>query len=100
ESRSQLDARSLTSRWSTPINYFISRTTDFTPSMIANIHTAISLWKNNTCLTFNELSFIAPTTNKSYILFQRDDQYGCSSPVGYDITDPTSVILISFYCGS
>lgn len=60
---------------------------------------AISLWQNNTCLIFNELTQITPTTNPSYILFQRDDQYGCSSSVGYDPTDPTSVILISATCG-
>ncbi len=63
------------------------------------VHTAISNWENNTCLKFNELSVITSTTNKSYVLFQRDDVYGCSSPVGYDKTDPTSVILIASYCG-
>ena len=64
------------------------------------VHTAISNWENNTCLKFNELSIITPSTNKSYVLFQRDDVYGCSSAVGYDPTDPTSVILISLYCGT
>jgi hypothetical protein len=63
------------------------------------VHTAISNWQNNTVLTFNELSAITSTTNTSYIQFQRDDEYGCSSPVGYDATDPTSVILIASYCG-
>ena len=41
---------------------------------------------------------ITTTTNRSYVAFRRDDDYGCSSPVGYDATDPTSVILISAYC--
>ncbi|CAF2385190.1 unnamed protein product [Rotaria sp. Silwood2] len=100
QSRSQIDGRSIKSRWSTPINYYISQTTGFTSSMIANIHIAISNWENHTCLKFNELSVITPTTNKSYVLFERDDDYGCSSPVGYDKTDPTSVILISSYCGA
>jgi hypothetical protein len=63
------------------------------------VRTAISNWQNNTCLKFNELSAVTRTTNKSYVLFQLDEQYGCSSPVGYDPTDPTSVILISTYCG-
>jgi len=66
--------------------------------LIFLVHTAISNWENNTCLKFNQLSVITSTTNKSYVLFQRDDEYGCSSPVGYDKTDPTSVILISSYC--
>jgi hypothetical protein len=63
------------------------------------VHIAISNWENNTCLKFNELSVITSTTNKSYVLFQRDDVYGCSSPVGYDKTEQTSAILISLYCG-
>ncbi len=36
ETRSQIDARSIQSRWTSPINYYISNTTGFTPSMIAN----------------------------------------------------------------
>lgn len=63
------------------------------------VYTALANWENNTVLKFNELSVITSTTNKSYILFQRDDEYGCSSPVGYDKTDQTSVILIASYCG-
>ncbi|CAF4655048.1 unnamed protein product [Rotaria sp. Silwood1] len=100
QSRSQIDGRSIKNRWSTPINYYISKTTGLTSSMIANIRIAISNWENNTCLIFNELSVITSTTNTSYVLFERDDEYGCSSPVGYDKTDPTSVILISSYCGA
>ena len=63
------------------------------------VRIAISHWESSTCLQFNELSVITPTTNKSYMLFERDDVYGCSSPVSYDRTDPTSVILISMFCG-
>lgn len=36
EPRSQIDARSIRSRWDTTINYFINQATGFTPSMIAN----------------------------------------------------------------
>jgi hypothetical protein len=117
QTRTQIDGRSIESRWTSPINYYISKTTGFTSSMMANsisipysshflsmnlflVRTAISNWQNNTCLNFNELSVVTSTTNKSYILFQRDDQYGCSSPVGYDKIDPTSTILISITCSS
>ena len=34
--RSQLDARSIQNRWTSPINYYISTTTGFTPAIIAN----------------------------------------------------------------
>jgi hypothetical protein len=34
--RSQIDGRSIESRWSSPINYYISKTSGFTSSMIAN----------------------------------------------------------------
>lgn len=64
------------------------------------VYKAISNWQNGTCLKFNELSVITARTNKSYVRFERDDQYGCSSPVGYDQTDPTSVIYISVACGA
>ena len=36
QSRSQIDARALQSRWSTPINYYINTKTGFTSSIIAN----------------------------------------------------------------
>ena len=75
EARSQIDARSIDSRWSSPINYYIDTTTGFTSAMIANskcmthssdhlfvsisaVHTAISNWATNTCLIFNELPFV------------------------------------------
>ena len=67
--------------------------------MIATIRMAILNWQNNTCLIFNELTSITTTTNRSYIRFERDDEYGCSSPVGYDPTDPTSTILLASGCG-
>jgi hypothetical protein len=36
QSRSQIDARSIKNRWTSPINYYISTTTGFTAPMIAN----------------------------------------------------------------
>ena len=63
------------------------------------VRLAINLWQNNTCLTFNELTAITSNINRTYILFTRDDEYGCSSPVGYDRTDPTSMILLASGCG-
>lgn len=35
ESRTQIDARSISSKWTTPINYYISKTTGLTPIMIS-----------------------------------------------------------------
>lgn len=64
------------------------------------VYTAIANWQNNTCLIFNELPVITSTTNRSYIRFERDDQFGCSSPVGYDRNDPTSIIYLAIGCGS
>ena len=64
------------------------------------VYTAISNWQNNTCLQFNELSAITSTTNRTYVRFERDDQYGCSSPVGFDRTDPTSIIYLSAGCST
>ncbi|UJR36495.1 hypothetical protein I4U23_029216 [Adineta vaga] len=98
EQRSQIDGRSIQNRWTSPINYYINVASGLTSVMAANIRTGVSNWESNTCLKFNELSVITTTTNTSYISFRRDDDYGCSSPVGYDATDPTSVILISAYC--
>jgi len=37
--RSQIDARSIQSRWSSPINYYISTTTGFTALMMTNSKT-------------------------------------------------------------
>ncbi|CAF1199636.1 unnamed protein product [Adineta ricciae] len=100
EQRTQIDARSIQNKWTSPINYYINTASGLTSTMADNIRTAVSNWENNTCLKFNELTTITTTTNKSYISFRRDDTYGCSSPVGYDPTDPTSVILISVYCST
>ena len=117
QARSQIDARSIQNRWTSPINYFINTSSGFTPSMLvastvnhpcsflmsispfSTVRAAIANWQTNTCLTFNQLLIITGATNKSYISLQRDDNYGCSSPVGYDPTDPTCVIFLAQGCG-
>ena len=77
ETRSQIDARSIQNRWTSPINYFINRESGFTANMIATskkkkaflvtqshfllillVYIAIANWQNNTCLVFNELPVI------------------------------------------
>ncbi|CAF0824499.1 unnamed protein product [Didymodactylos carnosus] len=95
EARTQIDNRSLTNKWSSPISYYIKP--GLTPQMIANVRTAINNWQTATCITFMEIT--PPFNTNAYLSFERDDDNGCSSPVGFDPTDPTTVILLAEYCG-